>query len=138
MPFKDMLQILQKRNKGKIVLIKLGSFYMATGRDAVLLNKKLGLKCSCFSNNVCKVGVPIGSIEKYRKQLDDLKLAYTIYDYDKEKSELKEICTKIGKWNKETNNNINCLVCDGVRRYKEDKYMEALVKYLSKENYEIE
>ena len=38
MSFSNMLEILQEKNKGKIVLVKLGVFYIATGKDAVLLN----------------------------------------------------------------------------------------------------
>lgn len=133
MAFKEMIEILQERNNGKIVLIKLGAFYVATGKDAVLLHEKLGLKCTCFTNNTCKVGVPIASLEKYIAKLDKEKLAYTVYDYDKEKNELKEKCTKIGKLNKETNYNINCLLCKGVEKYKNDKYAEALVKFFSKD-----
>ncbi len=48
MGFSNMLEILQEKNKGKIVLIKLGTFYIATGRDALLLSVKLGLKCTCY------------------------------------------------------------------------------------------
>ena len=55
MSFSKMLEILQERNEKKIVLIRLGMFYIATGRDAVLLHDKLNLKCTCFTDNVCKV-----------------------------------------------------------------------------------
>ena len=34
MGFSTMLEILQQKNKGKIVFIKLGAFYIATGRNA--------------------------------------------------------------------------------------------------------
>ena len=43
MSFSNMLEILKEKNKGKIVIIKLGAFYVATGEDAVLLHKKLNL-----------------------------------------------------------------------------------------------
>lgn len=133
MAFKEMMEILQENNKGKIVLIKLGAFYIATGKDAVLLHKKLDLKCTCFTNNACKVGVPITSLDKYIEKLENLKLSYIVYDYNKEKNELKEKCSKIGKLNKEKNNNINCLICKGIEKYKNDKYLEALAKYLEKD-----
>ena len=41
MSFSNMLEILQEKNKGAIVLIKLGVFYIAIGKDAVFLNKEL-------------------------------------------------------------------------------------------------
>ena len=62
MSFSKMLEILQERNEKKIVLIRLGMFYIATGRDAVLLHDKLNLKCTCFTDNVCKVGIPVIAI----------------------------------------------------------------------------
>lgn len=90
MSFSNMLEILQEKNKDRIVLIRLGTFYIATGRDALLLHTKLDLKCTCFKNNVCKVGIPVMSINKYIEKLDKIKYAYIIYKYDKEKTELKE------------------------------------------------
>lgn len=133
MSFSNMLEILQEKNKGKIVLIKLGAFYVATDKDAVLLHDKLNLKCNCFKNNVCKVGIPVTSLDKYKELLDKTKYAYVIYDYDKEKVELKEICSKVGKLNKITEKNINCLTCKGINKYKEDEYMEAICKLIEKD-----
>ena len=42
---------------------------------AVLLNKKLKLKCSCYRKNICKVGIPINSLNKYKKFIKKLKSA---------------------------------------------------------------
>ena len=36
-----MMDTLQRISNGKIVLLKMGAFYIAKGRDAVLLNKLL-------------------------------------------------------------------------------------------------
>lgn len=128
MSFSNMLEILQEANKEKIVLIRLGAFYIATGRDAILLHRKLQLKVTCFKNNICKVGVPVNALEKYLRQIDKTKYSYIVYDYDKEKNELKIICDKEGKKHKITGNNINCLLCKGIETYDEDKYMKALNK----------
>ena len=57
MSFSKMLEILQEKNKKSVVLIKLGVFYVATGKDAVFFNKELGLKCVCFKNQVCKITI---------------------------------------------------------------------------------
>ena len=40
MSFSKILEILQERNEKRIVLIKLGMFYIATGRNVVLLHDK--------------------------------------------------------------------------------------------------
>lgn len=66
MSFSNMMEILQGKNKGKMVLIKLGAFYIATDKDAVLLHEKLNLKCNCFKNNICKVGIPVNSLENIK------------------------------------------------------------------------
>ncbi len=49
---------------GKLLLLKMGAFYVALGIDAYILHEILGLKLTDISN-VKKVGVPVGSIEKY-------------------------------------------------------------------------
>ena len=134
MSFSKMLEILKEKNKGKMVLIKIGAFYVATGEDAVLLHNKLDLKCTCFKNQECKVGFPMNALDKYTEKLDKLKYSYIVYDYDKTKNELIEICKKIGKNNNEKNKNINCLLCKGVNQYSDSKYLEALQKLLEGQN----
>lgn len=136
MSFCQMLEILQEKNKEKIVLIKLGTFYIATGRDAVLLSTKLQLKVSCLKNNICKVGIPVNSLEKYIEKLNKIKYSYIVYDYNKQKNELKEIYKKEGKKNKITDNNKNCLLCKGIKSYEEDPYLIALANLFEKEKHE--
>ena len=82
MSFSKMLEILKEKNKGKIVLIKIGAFYVATSEDAVFLHNQLELKCTCFKNKECKVGFPINSLSKYINELDKLKYSYIVYDYE--------------------------------------------------------
>ena len=89
MSFSRMLEILQDKDSSKVILIKLGHFYIATGRDAVLLHKKLNLKCTCFKNNICKVGIPVNSLEKYVEKFNQMQYSYIIYDYDKQVIKIK-------------------------------------------------
>lgn len=121
MSFSQMLEILQDKDSSKVVLIKLGHFYVATGRDAVLLHKKLNLKCTCFKNNICKVGIPVNSLEKYVEKFNQMQYSYIIYDYDKQANEIKEIINKTGKACKIKDKNINCLKCKGISEYKDDE-----------------
>ena len=133
MAFSQMLEILKEKEKGNIVFIKIGTFYIAVGEDAVLMHKKLELKCTCFKMNVCKVGFPVIALEKYVEKLNEIKYGYVIYDYDAKNIELKEIVRKRGKCNKKKKKSINCLLCDGDvnKRYaKQDKYLLALNKLL--------
>lgn len=96
MSFSNMLEILQEKNKDRIVLIRLGTFYIATGRDALLLHTKLDLKCTCFKNNVCKVGIPEMSLPKYLERLDRLNVSYIVYHFNNEKEMLVEECKNNG------------------------------------------
>ena len=134
MAFSQMLEILKEKEKGTIVFVKLGTFYIAVGEDAVLMHKKLELKCTCFKMNICKVGFPVVALDKYVEKLNQTKYAYVIYDFNPEKVELKEIARKNGKYNKEKDRNINCLVCKGTSKYPDDKYMLALLKMQEKDN----
>lgn len=130
MSFGKMLEILQERNEKKIVLIRLGMFYIATGRDAVLLHDKLNLKCTCFTDNMCKVGIPVIAIDKYIEKLDKTGYGYVIYN--KDKAELTEFLTKPGRATRITSKNLNCLTCKGISAYKDDEYILALCNYYEK------
>ena len=71
MSFSTMLDCLKEQEKGKIVFIKLGTFYVAVGEDAVLLHNKLELKCTCYKNHMCKVGFPVNALDKYVEKLNE-------------------------------------------------------------------
>ena len=130
-----MVKFLREGDKEKIVFINAGAFYIAIEEDAVLLNSKLQLKCSCFQNNTCKVGVPIASLEKYLKEIEKLGYGYIVYNFDKKKEELKVITEHEGrKKNKTERKNINCLLCKGIKKYPDDVYLEALVRYTEERN----
>ena len=116
MEFYDMVQRLQLMYGMKIILISCGSFYISIGADAILLNKKLGLKLNCAKKCVCKVGVPKNSIDKYIEKIDGLGYSYIILDYDKETNKLIKISEKHGKCIEETAFNNECEKCDR-RRY---------------------
>lgn len=128
MSYSQMLDILKEKHKEEILLINLGAFYIAIEEDAVLLNNKLKLKCTCFKQNSCKVGVPTNSLEKYLSKIEKLGYAYIVYNFNKEKEELSVIKKFGGKKNKTKKKNINCLMCKGISKYQTDSYMEALKK----------
>ncbi len=134
-----MMELLQKKNKRKIVICNLGNFYVSVGKDAVLLNNLLNLKVSCFKPEICKVGFPIGSLEKYTDLIQQKKYSYIVYYFDQEKEELEIIEEYNGNHeNKLTNSNINCYICTkSTLKYKEpDKYIKALSKLYEKEQIE--
>jgi len=128
-----MLEILQEKNRNKIVLIKTGVFYTATGKDAIFLNKVFELKCICFKKGICKVGIPESRLEYYLRKLEKLNIAYIVYNFDNQHERLIVKHEKDGVYHKEKEDNRNCLICKGIRCYKEDKYIKALKKLLQKE-----
>lgn len=134
MSFSKMVEILKKKEKNKVLFIKCGAFYLAMGEDAVFLHKKFNFKCTCYLENECKIGIPINSIEKYISKLNDINYAYIVYDFDKEKNKLIKIYEAEGKYHNIQEKSINCLVCKGISKYKEDKYLEAVTKLLEEEN----
>lgn len=131
-----MMELLQDKNKGKIVICNVGNFYIATGKDAVLLNKILGLKVTCFKTEICKVGFPIESLEKYIELIHEKKYGYIVYFFDNKKEELEVIIEHSGKnKNKIIEENANCYICKHTTKYykKEDKYIKALANMYEKE-----
>ena len=82
-----MIELLQKKEKGKIVFCNSGNFYVAIGKDAVLLNNLIGLKVSCIKPEICKVGFPISSLEKYTEilKITEKRYGFVVYDFDKKK-----------------------------------------------------
>lgn len=129
MSFSQMVKILREENKEKIVFVNVGVFYIAVEEDAVLLNSKLKLKCTCFKEHTCKVGVPINVAEKHLKKIEELGYSYIVYNFDRERESLKVVKEFKGKPNKTTRKSINCLLCKGIKKYQDDVYIEALKKY---------
>ena len=136
-----MMEILQKIDNGKVVICNLGNFYVSVGRDAVLLNNLLKLKVSCFKEEICKVGFPIDSLEKYTELLIQKRYGYVVYYFDQKKEELQILESYKGKYlNNLKNENINCYICSkGIGKYKKtDKYIIALSKLLEIEQQDIQ
>lgn len=93
MKYIDLVEKLQNapENKGSIVLIKNGIFFVGIGKDAIILNNLLGLKITCMRKSLCKVGFQTRSLEKYLKMLLETKKSFVIYDYDRARNQEEEI-----------------------------------------------
>ena len=136
MGFSKMLELLQNKNKGKIILCNAGEFYIARGKDAVLLNKEIGLKLTCLETEICKVGFPKIALDKYCKLIEEKQYGYIVYNYDNKKNELEEIKIYQGKKkNPITENRACCFICAKTTQVykKTDKYIEAVKKLYEKE-----
>ena len=92
-----MLEILQAKNKGKIIICNSGNFYISVGKDAVLLNKILGLKVNCLKLEICKVGFPIIALEKYTDLIQEKGYSYIVYYFDQKTEEIKILKEYVGK-----------------------------------------
>ena len=131
MNFYKMLEIIQSKNEGRIVLCDLGCFYITSGSNALLLNKLLKLKLICQEFGVCKAGFPKTSLEKYTNILKTLEYSYIIYNFDNENNELKIKDKYDGKnFNNIQKRNNGCTKCrfNSNNKMKEDKYLIAISK----------
>jgi len=141
MGFSKMIELLQIKNKGKIVLANSGTFYIAIGRDAVLLNELLGLKVTCMSPEICKVGFPIISLEKYTDILQEKGYSFIVYYFNRDTEELEILIDYEGKHKNNTERqNINCYICKHSTKYykADDKYVKAVARLYAKENKELQ
>ena len=134
-----MLELLQNKDKGYIILVSIGKFYVARGKDAVLLHHALNLKTTCMETEICKVGFPITSLEKYTKLIEELQYSYIVYNFDSKGEKLEKIKEYKGKkLNLEKEERLNCYICQNtVKKYKKhDKYIQAVAN-LYEEDMEV-
>ncbi len=139
MAFSKMIELLQKKDEGKIILVNAGAFYISRGKDAVLLHNILDLKVSCIEPEICKVGFPISSLEKYTELIEEKGYSYIVYNYNKDLGKLDIIKKYNGKkLNTTKENRLNCYICiKTVKMYKKhDKYIQAVADLYEKEYYE--
>ena len=139
MSFSKMIELLQNKEKGKIILVNSGNFYIARGKDAVLLHNVLNLKVNCLDTEVCKVGFPLNSLEKYTKLIEEKQYSYIVYNYDSKLEKLNILKYYNGKYLNEINEEkLNCYICTNtVKMYKKhDKYIKAVANLYEEEELE--
>lgn len=119
MKFVQEIEKLQKENEGTIIIAKNGIFFVAIGKDAIILNKELGLKLTCMKRELCKVGFLVKNVEKYIEKLEKLGYSFILY-VKNEKEELEEIYKYNGKETKETKNCLECTNCENRKEQEED------------------
>lgn len=73
-----------EENKGYLIWIRCGAFFVAICANAVILSNILGLKRICIKQGVCKVGIPVNSIYDYIKKLERIGDSFVIYNYSKD------------------------------------------------------
>ena len=96
----------------------------------------MNLKVSCFKPEICKVGFPIGSLEKYTDLIQQKRYSYIVYYFDQKTEEIKILKEYVGKKQNEIKEeNIECSKCPKRFKYfkENDKYGKALEKLYKKE-----
>ena len=137
MSFGKMVELLQRKDKGKIILVNSGSFYIARGKDAVLLHNILNLKVNCMEAEICKIGFPLNSLDKYTQLIEKEQYSYIVYDYDNKIGKLNIIKKYNGKkLNSIKEEKLNCYICTNtVKIYKKnDIYIQAVANLYEEEN----
>ena len=126
MRYHDRIKYIKKHAKGDLILTQAGNFYIAIGGDAIFLSKLLGLKCTCFAKETCKVGFPINSLDKYIQKLIKSGYSFVIYNVNN-KGEFS--LNKINLTNKKCNENGSNLGCENcVKNKKINKKEEENLK----------
>ena len=136
MSFGKMVELLQQKDNGKIILVNSGSFYIARGRDAVLLHNILNLKVNCMEAEICKIGFPLNSLEKYTQLIEQEQYSYIVYNYDNKLWKLNITKKYNGKkLNTIEEEKLNCYICTNtVKMYKKnDKYIQAVADLYEEE-----
>lgn len=111
MKLTEEIEKLQIENEGSIVLIKSGIFFVAIGKDAVILNELLGLKTTCLKDRVCKVGFPVRNVEKYIRLLTEKEVSFVIYLKGSQNDKVEELYRYDGKNVDEFRTCLNCREC---------------------------
>ena len=130
------IEELKKENEDRILLARCGVFMIAIGKDAIVLSKEFGFKKTCFTEGVCRIGIPLTYTLKYLELLEHRGYSYVVYDYDKNTKELIEKYRYDGI-NKIGEIDFSCKNCD---RYKEKNAIDIfeLLKMKEEEKRKLE
>ena len=120
MTFSDKVFELQKENPQDVILIRNGIFFVAVGKDAVFLNEKLKLKCTCFKKGICKVGFLVKTAEKYIKKMKEEDISFKMYILNEEKDEELLIDHKGKLESKYKQHFLKCSECKNKKETDED------------------
>lgn len=80
MAISTMLSAVKKIHSKDLVMIKIGSFYHAYGKDAYILSYLFGYKIKKSEGDSSNCGFPIDSISKVMAKLEEKKINYVLLD----------------------------------------------------------
>lgn len=102
---------------------------------------RLHLKVNCMEAEICKIGFPLNSLEKYTKLIEEEQYSYIVYNYDNKLGKLYIIKKYNGKKiNTIKEEKLNCYICTNtVKMYKKnDIYIQAVANLYEEENKKTE
>ena len=120
MKFCEEVEKLQRENEGSVILVKNGIFFVAIGKDAVILNRELDLQLTCMKKELCKVGFLVKNAEKYIEIMKSKEISFKMYIIDVKKGKIEILLENIGKNMKEVKANVNCSKCSRKKDTDED------------------
>ena len=110
-----------EENKGYLIWIRCGAFFVVICANAVILSNILGLKRICIKQGVCKVGIPVNSIYDYIKKLERIGDSFVIYNYSKDEmvengKKYAEAYRSKGRFVDKSRITINCEECPNYKK----------------------
>ena len=75
-----MIKAIKQVHSKSVVLVKIGSFYHAYGKDSYILSYMFGYKLKKFEKDYTTCGFPLDSISKVIAKLEEKKINYVILD----------------------------------------------------------
>lgn len=107
----EIVENLQEENSGTVILVKNGIFFVAIGKDAIFLSRKMGLKKTCMKDGLCKVGFLVKTADKYIEKMKKENISFALYIIDKNKISPEQIYRNIGEDNTEKKACLDCTNC---------------------------
>lgn len=80
MSIENMVQTIKQIHKQDVVLIKVGTFYHAYGRDSYILSYLFGYKRKVIGENIGDTGFPKTALNKVKYTLEKNKINYLTID----------------------------------------------------------
>ncbi len=80
MSIENMVKTIKQIHKEDVVLIKVGTFYHAYGKDSYILSYLFGYKRKVLGENLGDTGFPTTAIQKVKYSLEKNKISYITID----------------------------------------------------------
>lgn len=76
----NIVKTMKEIHPERILLIKVGKFYQAYGKDAYIVSYLFDYQLKKVETNINMVGFPESALNKVEKKLEDIKIDYMLID----------------------------------------------------------